>query len=166
MLLQLLKPKNLNFERTYRAPLDTVWRAWTDPEMLRQWWGPEKTVVPECRIDLRVGGEIYIVMEAGAEMGKYQGTRWPMAGTFTTIEQPSALAYAARSWTEGEEEGTTIHHTNDVTLSESGGTTTVRLHVTITKIGPKAKLAAFGMKWGYKTQLDKLEKYLAASLDS
>ena len=162
MLLQLLKPKNLNFERTYHAPLDTVWRAWTDPEMLRQWWGPEKTMVPECRIDLQVGGEIFIVMEATAEMGKYQGTRWPMAGTFTTIEASSGLAYDARSWTEGEEEGTTIHHSNHVTLSGSDGITTVRLHVTITKIGPKAKLAAFGMKWGYKAQLDKLEKYLAA----
>lgn len=161
MLLQLLKPKKLNLERTYRAPVDTAWRAWTDPEMLRQWWGPEKTVVPECRVDLRVGGEIYIVMEAGAEMGKYQGTRWPMQGTFTRVEENSGLTYDARSWTVGEEEGTTIHHTNDVALTEVDGTTTVRLNVTISKIGPKAKLAAFGMKWGYKAQLDKLDKLLA-----
>lgn len=159
MLLQLLKPKNLHFERTYRAPIDTVWRAWTDPDALRQWWGPEKTVVPECRVDLRVGGEIFIVMEAGEAMGKYQGTRWPMAGTFTRIDAGTGLTYDARSWTEGEEDGTTIHHTNDVTLTEGDGSTTVRLHVTITKIGPKAKLAAFGMKWGYKAQLDKLDKY-------
>ncbi|MGP4056180.1 SRPBCC family protein [Mycobacterium sp. 4D054] len=162
MLLQLLKPKNLSFERTYRAPMETVWRAWTDPDILRQWWGPEKTVVPECRVDLQVGGELYIVMEAGEAMGKYQGTRWPMAGTFTRIDAGAGLTYDARSWTEGEEEGTTIHHTNDVTLSAGDGTTTVRLQVTITKIGPKAKLAAFGMKWGYKAQFDKLEKYLSA----
>ncbi len=32
--------------------------------------------------------------------------------------------------------------------------------MTITQIGPKAKLAAFGMKWGYKSQLDALEKLL------
>jgi uncharacterized protein YndB with AHSA1/START domain len=162
MLLQLLKPKNLNFERTYRAPLDTVWQAWTDPEILRKWWGPEKTIVPECKIDLRVGGEIYIVMEAGEAMGKYQGTRWPMAGTFTRVEASSELSYDARSWTDGEEEATTIHHVNDVTLTEVDGATVVRLHVTISKIGPKAKLAAFGMKWGYKAQLDKLENYLSA----
>jgi len=162
MLLQLLKPKNLNFERTYQAPITTVWQAWTDPEMLRKWWGPEKTLVPECRIDLQVGGEIYIVMEAGEAMGKYQGTRWPMAGTFTRIDEHSGLAYDARSWTAGEEEGTTIHHANDVTLTERDGATTVVLRVTISKIGPKAKLAAFGMKWGYKAQLDKLEKLLSA----
>jgi uncharacterized protein YndB with AHSA1/START domain len=162
MLLQLLKPKNLHLERTYKAPIGTVWQAWTDPEMLRQWWGPEKTFVPECRVDLRSGGEIYIVMEAGEAMGKYQGTRWPMAGTFTTIEEPSRLAYDARSWTEGEQDATTIQHTNDITLTERDGSTTVVLHVTISKIGPKAKMAAFGMKWGYKAQLDKLDTYLSA----
>lgn len=34
-------------------------------------------------------------------------------------------------------------------------------HSAIIQIGPKAKMAAFGMKWGYKTQLDALEKLLA-----
>lgn len=163
MILQLFKKtKELNFERSYRAPVATVWRAWTEPDMLRQWWGPEKTFVPECQVDLRLGGDLYIVMEAGEAMGKYQGTRWPMAGTFTGITENSRLTYDARSWTEGEEEGSTIHHTNDVTLTEQDGMTTVQLHVTITNIGPKAKMAAFGMKWGYKAQLDKLEAYLAA----
>ncbi|MGV0834668.1 SRPBCC family protein [Mycolicibacterium thermoresistibile] len=163
MILQVFKKtKVLNFERSYPAPIETVWRAWTQPDMLRHWWGPEKTFVPECDVDLRVGGEIYIVMEAGAEMGKYQGTRWPMAGTFTHIEPTARLTYDARSWTEGEEAGSTIHHSNDVTFSERDGTTTVRLQITITKIGPKAKMAAFGMKWGYKAQLDKLAQYLTA----
>jgi uncharacterized protein YndB with AHSA1/START domain len=156
------KTKELDLERDYRAPVGVVWDAWTRPEMLRQWWGPEKTFVPECEMDLRVGGRIHVVMEAGEAMGKYQGTRWPMTGTFTRIEEPSALSYDARSWTEGEEETSTIHHTNDITLEERDGTTTVRLHVTITQIGAKAKMAAFGMKWGYKAQLDKLDKLLAA----
>ncbi|KUH86237.1 MULTISPECIES: SRPBCC domain-containing protein [unclassified Mycobacterium] len=162
MLMQMFKKtKNLDLERSYRAAIETVWRAWTEPDMLRQWWGPEKTFVPECEIDLVVGGKVYVVMEAGEAMGKYQGTRWPMAGTFTRIEEPSRLSYDARSWTEGEEDGSTIHHTNDVTLTERDGMTVVHLHVTITNIGPKAKMAAFGMKWGYKAQLDKLEKLLS-----
>jgi uncharacterized protein YndB with AHSA1/START domain len=161
MILQLFKKtKELDFERTYAAPVETVWRAWTDPEVLRRWWGPEKTTVPECRIEPRVGGAISIVMEAAPEMGKYAGTRWPMVGTFTRVEEHARLTYDARSWTEGEEAGTMIHHTNDVTMSEHEGTTTVRLHIAITQIGPKAKMAAFGMKWGYKQQLDKLGQFL------
>jgi len=94
-------------------------------------------------------------------MGKYAGTRWPLVGTFTVVEKPSRLVFDARSWTEGEEEGSTIHHTNELMLKADGDGTVVHLHITIDQIGPKAKMAAFGMKWGYKAQLDKLETLLA-----
>lgn len=163
MLTQIFKKqKELHLERTYAASRDAVWQAWTDAETLQRWWGPEKTTVPACEVDARVGGRIYVVTEASAEMGKYQGTRWPMDGTITVIEPTHHLAYEARSWTEGEEATSTIHHTNDVTLAETDGTTTVTLRVTITKIGPKAKLAAFGMKMGYKAHLAKLDELLAS----
>jgi uncharacterized protein YndB with AHSA1/START domain len=164
MMLQLFgKTRELTFERTYAAPIDAVWDAWTRSDLLRQWWGPEKTSVPECEVDLRPGGRIRIVMEAGAEMGRYQGTRWPLEGTFTTIDAPHRLTYEARSWTEGED-NSYIEHVNDLVLAEQGGQTAITLRVTINGIGPgvKAKMAAFGMKWGYKAQLDKLEAHLTA----
>lgn len=155
------KRKDLHLERSYRAPAQTVWRAWTDPGMLRQWWGPEHTTVPECELDLRVGGRIFIVTEAGEGMGKYRGTRWPMEGNLTGVEQERRLVYDARSWTAGEEQTSTIHHVNDITLTPGAGVTTVRLHIAIERIGPKAKMAAFGMKMGYKQQLANLEQLLA-----
>jgi uncharacterized protein YndB with AHSA1/START domain len=162
MILQLFgKKKELTFERTYAAPVADVWAAWTRPELLRQWWGPEKTTIPECEVDLRVGGRIYIVMEAGEGMGKYQGTRWPLEGTFTHIEEPRRLVYEARGWTEGEQDTTTIKHVTELELSEDGGKTVVNLRITLEEIGSGAKMAAFGMKWGYKAQLDKLEALLA-----
>lgn len=162
-MLQLFKKtKQLDFHRTYQAPLPLVWQAWTDADMLRRWWGPEKTTITDCEVDLRVGGAIHIVTEAGEEMGKYKGTRWPMSGTFTVVEEQSLLVYDARSWTEGEEDGSTIEHTNEVRFSPAGNATEVHLSIAITSIGSKAKMAAFGMKWGYKAQLDKLAALLAA----
>lgn len=164
MILQLFKKtQEHTFERTYAAPIADVWRAWTDPELLRQWWGPEKTTIPECEVDLRIGGPIRIVMEAGEGMGKYAGTRWPLEGTFTRIEEPHHLVYEARSWTEGEE-GATIDHVNEIELSEQGGKTTVNLRIQVTEIGSgvKARLAAYGMKWGYDAQLDKLDGLLSS----
>lgn len=164
MILQLFKKtQEHTFERTYAAPIADVWRAWTDPELLRQWWGPEKTTIPECEVDLRIGGPIRIVMEAGEGMGKYAGTRWPLEGTFTRIEEPHHLAYEARSWTEGEE-GATIDHVNEIELSEQGGKTTVNLRIQVTEIGSgvKARLAAYGMKCGYDAQLDKLDGLLSS----
>lgn len=107
------KNKEFTFERAYAAPITDVWGAWTRPELLRQWWEPEKTTISECEVDLRVGGRIYIVMEAGEGVGKYQGTRWPLEGAFTRIEEPRRLAYEARSWTEGEDT-TFIEHVNQL----------------------------------------------------
>ncbi|MBW3620588.1 MAG: SRPBCC domain-containing protein [Actinobacteria bacterium] len=162
MVLQLFrKKKELTFERTYAAPIGAVWEAWTDPDQLRQWWGPPKTTIAECELDLRVGGRIAIVMVAGEGMGKYQGTRWPMEGTFTDIEFPHRLVYDARSWTEGKEDTTTIEHVTELGLSEDDGKTVVNLTVTLNEIGSGAKMAAFGMKWGYKAQLDELDTFLA-----
>lgn len=162
MVLQLFrKRKELTFERSYPASVAAVWDAWTRAELLRQWWGPPETSIAECEVDARVGGSIRIVMVAGEGMGRYAGTRWPMEGTFTEVEAPHRLVYEARSWTEGEDATTTIEHTNELSLRADGDGTAVELRVAITAIGPGAKMAAFGMKWGYKAQLDELETFLA-----
>lgn len=154
--------KDLRFERTYPADRGRVWAAWTEPELLRQWWGPDKTTVPECEVDLRVGGEVRIVMEAGPAMGRYAGTRWPMVGEITDLDPLARLRLDARSWTEGQEEATLIRHVNDLTLADGpDGTTVMRLHIAIASLGPEAKLAAFGMKWGYQQQFTKLGDLLA-----
>ena len=154
--------KDLRFERTYAAPRDRVWHAWTDAAQLRQWWGPEKTFIPECDVDARIGGVMRIVMEADEGMGKYAGTRWPMEGTITELVEGARLVLDARSWTEGEEAATTVRHTTALSLADApGGGTAMTLAITITEIGPEARMAAFGMKWGYKAQFDKLATLLA-----
>lgn len=161
-LLSGKKNKELRFERSYAAPADAVWRAWTEADRLRAWWGPAKTTVAECEIDLQLGGRLYVVTVATEAMGKYAGTRWPMEGTFTRIERPQRLTYEARSWTEGAESSEMIKHTNDLTLTDRGGTTLLTLQVAVHEIGPgpKPRLALWGMKWGYKSQLEALQKHL------
>jgi uncharacterized protein YndB with AHSA1/START domain len=157
-----MKPvKEITFERTYDAPIETVWQAWTDAEMLQKWWGPDNVDVPECEIDARVDGRLYIVMEANEAMGEYKGTRWPMEGTFTAVEKPTKLSYTTKAWTEGTEETTGIDQTAELNLHEENGKTNMTLKVTINKIGPDAKMAVEGMQWGFNQQFDKLGKFLA-----
>jgi uncharacterized protein YndB with AHSA1/START domain len=155
-----MEPKIVDFERTYNAPVDKVWQAWTDAEQLKKWWGPDNVTIPECELDLRVGGRLYIVMEATEAMGEYKGTRWPMEGKFTEIEPNSKLTYEAKAWTEGDEEGTTLEQVQEITFAEENGKTKMRLKVTLNKIGPKAGMAVDGMKWGFGQQFDKLDKFL------
>jgi uncharacterized protein YndB with AHSA1/START domain len=153
--------KEVEFERIYDASPETIWKVWTKPSKLKQWWGPNNVTIPECEVDLRVGGKIYIVMKAGEGMGPYKGTKWPMLGVFTNVEPNSRLAYNAKAWTEGQKEETTIEQTTEISLSEENGKTKVKIRVVLLKAGPGAEMAVQGMKAGFTQQLDKLKEFLA-----
>jgi uncharacterized protein YndB with AHSA1/START domain len=152
--------KELEIERTYDAPVNNVWKAWTEPEQIKEWWGPDNVTIPECEVDLRVGGRIYIVMEAGEAMGPYKGTRWPMDGTFTVVEENSKLAYEVKAWTEGQEGATEIDQVTELTMHEDNGKTVIKLKATINKTGPDTKMAVEGMQMGFNQQLEKLNDFL------
>jgi uncharacterized protein YndB with AHSA1/START domain len=154
--------KEVVFERTYDASPKMVWQVWTNPEMIKQWWGPNNVIIPECEVDPRVGGKIYIVMEAGEAMGPYKGTKWPMLGEFTVVEPNSKLSYTAKAWTEGQNEKTTIDQTTELTLTEEKGKTQLKIRAVINKIGPGAGMAVQGMEAGFTQQLDKLNDFLIA----
>jgi uncharacterized protein YndB with AHSA1/START domain len=153
--------KEVDFDRTYDASIDRVWTAWTDPEELKQWWGPDNVSIPECTVDLRVGGRFYIVMEAGAAMGPYAGTKWPMEAMYTVVEPQRKLAYDAIAWTEGQKEDTQLDQVTEVVFSEQDGKTRVQVKAAINKVGPGARGAVEGMQYGFTQQLAKLTKFLA-----
>jgi uncharacterized protein YndB with AHSA1/START domain len=154
--------KEVELERTYDASPERIWQVWTKPEEIKQWWGPDNVTIPECEIELKIGGKIYIVMEAGEGMGPYKGTKWPMLGIFTNVESNSRLAYNAKAWTEGHKEETTIEQTTEISLSEEEGKTKVKIRAVILKAGPGAEMAVQGMKMGFTQQLDKLKEFLSA----
>jgi uncharacterized protein YndB with AHSA1/START domain len=53
---------DLVVERMLDAPPALVWKAWTTPEHLKQWWAPRPYQTPECAMDLRPGGGFYTRM--------------------------------------------------------------------------------------------------------
>ena len=50
--------------RVFNAPRELVWKAWTDPIYVMQWWGPAGFTAPVCRMDFRVGGKFLCCMQA------------------------------------------------------------------------------------------------------
>ena len=77
----------LNITRTFAAPRDKVYAAWTEPEHLKQWWGPEGFVSPDAEIDLRVGGRYRAGMRAP------DGTEMAVVGEYTEIAAPERLVF-------------------------------------------------------------------------
>jgi uncharacterized protein YndB with AHSA1/START domain len=48
--------------RVFDAPRELVWKAWTDPKYVMQWWGPKGFTAPSCQMDFRVGGKYLYCM--------------------------------------------------------------------------------------------------------
>ena len=55
---------DLVITHVFDAPVEQVWNAWVDPEMIKQWWGPDGFTAPLARIDFRVGGTSLVCMSS------------------------------------------------------------------------------------------------------
>jgi uncharacterized protein YndB with AHSA1/START domain len=80
----LTTPSDLEIEmqRAFRAPVQTLFDVWTKPEHVRKWYGVRSTTVTVCDIDLRVGGAWRWVVT------KPDGTEVAFSGVFLEIDAP------------------------------------------------------------------------------
>jgi uncharacterized protein YndB with AHSA1/START domain len=78
--------------RTVAAPREEVFRAWTDPERLKQWFGPGEFTIPEAELDVRPGGAYLIVMQSP------DGDRLRLKGAYHEIAPPERLVF---TWSWG-----------------------------------------------------------------
>ncbi|MBS1624086.1 MAG: SRPBCC domain-containing protein [Bacteroidetes bacterium] len=61
--------KQIETTRIFRAPIEMVWRVWTEPDLVKRWWGPRHFIAPVAVIDFRVGGRSLVSMQAPLSMG-------------------------------------------------------------------------------------------------
>jgi len=81
----------LQIKRTFKAPRDKVFKAWTDPTVLKQWFAPSDDFsVPIADIDLRVGGKYRIAMQAP------DGAQHIAIGTYREVAPSQKLVF---TWT-------------------------------------------------------------------
>lgn len=57
------KQKTISIKRTLNLPLNTVWKAWTESESFKKWWGPKEYTCPDCTIDFKIGGKFLASMQ-------------------------------------------------------------------------------------------------------
>lgn len=63
------KLRNVVVTRVFDAPVEQVWRAWVEPEMVKQWWGPTGFTCSVADMDFREGGTSLVCMRAPQEFG-------------------------------------------------------------------------------------------------
>jgi uncharacterized protein YndB with AHSA1/START domain len=145
--------RELMLIRVFDAPREQVFNAWTNPDRVAQWWGPNGVTNPVCTLDARPGGVIDIVMLAGEELGDLKGSEWPLKGVFQEVTSPEKLVYTSSAIIDGKP---IIESTTAVTFEEHEGKTQMTLQVTVTKATPEAEGPLAGMEMGWSQSLDKL----------
>src|SRR5438445_13670197 len=80
-------PVTVRLQRTFQAPREKVFQAWTRPEDLKRWSAPGDLTTPVAEVDLRVGGRYRIDMRAP------DGTLHRVTGTYREVDPPNRLVY-------------------------------------------------------------------------
>ncbi len=105
----------LRIQRTYRAPAQAVFDAWTNEEVIRRWWHAEVGwETSEAEVDLRVGGAVRVVMRDAQSHAEYGG-----GGRYTEIDPPNRLAF---TWIWDDNSTRTLI---EIEFEEADGVTTV-----------------------------------------
>jgi uncharacterized protein YndB with AHSA1/START domain len=77
----------LVLERVLDAPRENIWRCWTEPELLKQWFCPKPWFVSDVRMELRPGGEFFTVMNGP------DGERFENPGVFLQVTEGERLVF-------------------------------------------------------------------------
>jgi uncharacterized protein YndB with AHSA1/START domain len=152
--------------RVFDAPRDRVWKAWTEAERLKQWWGPAGFKVHTCKVDLRPGGVFLYGMKApdGSDMwGKF---------TYREIKAPQRLVFIVSF---SDPKGGVTRHPwspnwplemlSTVTFEEQGGKTKVTVQWLPADSATDVERKTFdegrdSMKQGWGGTLDQFAGYL------
>jgi uncharacterized protein YndB with AHSA1/START domain len=154
--------RELVVTRTFDAPRALVFRAWTEPEHLRRWWGPRGWTLTVCTVDLRPGGVWHYCMR-----GPLGEETWGRA-VYREITPPERLVFtdsfsdAVGNLVEPTSYGSGPDFPREVlvtvTVDERDGKTLVTLRLAVGAM-PDAEREA--VQWGWGEALDRLAETLA-----
>jgi uncharacterized protein YndB with AHSA1/START domain len=136
--------------RIFDAPVDLVWRAWTDQEHLAKWSAPRGYTIPHGSGELRVGGNWRCCMR-----DPDGGAHW-LGGIYREIV-PERLLVMTHAW---QEDGRPGHETVVTVRFEALGR---RTKVTLEQTGFDSEASRDGHRGGWNESLDKLAEHLAAA---
>jgi len=147
---------DLVITRVFDAPRELVWKVWTDPAHLAQWWGPKGFTNSRCEWNARPGGTIHIDMRAP------DGVVYPMSGVVNEIIPPERLVFVSSAL---DEKGKSMFDVlNTVTLKDQGGKTALTLEARVLTTTARAPQHLKGMEMGWNMSLDRLGEFLAQAL--
>lgn len=152
-----IEKPTVRLDRVFDAPRALVYRAWTDPEHIARWWGPNDFSVPHATLDVRPGGKIRIDMQAP------DGTVFPMTGIFREVIPNEKLVFTSYAFLGSPDGEPAAEALSTATFTAEGRKTRVVWEQIITAYKPEFVEAIAGMEEGMKQTLDRLGTHLAST---
>jgi len=131
----------IRFVRSFDAPAELVFEAWTKPEHLRCWWDAAGGPLSVCEVDLRPGGSFRFVSQSHPDM--------PFTGVYLEIAPPQRLVFEA------------MHSTGRVQFSSAGGKTRLTVEIVCGSAEQLEQFVQMGVAAGTSQTLDNLVAYIA-----
>lgn len=158
MDFQVDKANNkIKVDRTFDAPVDMVWAAWTQAEILDQWWAPKPWRAVTKEMNFKVGGFWHYYM-AGPEGEKH----WCMA-EYQSITPQKHFSYKDAFCDENMNINTDhprMHWENKFTAE--GDTTRVNIEISFNKLADLETIISMGFKEGFTMGMENLDQYFRA----
>ena len=152
----IMDDTHVKITRAFEAPRSLIWRAHTEPELMKRWLlGPDGWVMTVCENDPVVGGSY---RNAWAPEDQTQGEPFGFEGENLVIEPERRLVNTERM-TGLDAPGTV----NDLTLDEVDGVTLMTLYITYTDAAQRDMILATGMTDGMEASYQRLERELVGA---
>jgi uncharacterized protein YndB with AHSA1/START domain len=146
--------KVLVLTRSFAAPPELVFKAWTDPKHVAKWWGPAVFTNRIRSWDARPGGVIDL------DMVGPDGSAFPMGGTFLEVEPDRKLVFTSTAFTGPDGESQLVN-VNTVTFEAKDGRTEMTVRAVVVKASAAMAGPLSGMAAGWAGSLEKLAADLA-----
>lgn len=153
--------RSFAIERIFNAPVERVFKLWTDPLLVAQWWGIRDCTIPHCVLDVRVGGRWRIDMLTAS------GALYRNQGSYLEVVENLRLSYRdepdpeIREWA-GKPPGQSRH---TITFTPDGARTHVHFEVTLASTADRERLLALGMRGGWMQSFDRLQQLINGGAD-
>jgi uncharacterized protein YndB with AHSA1/START domain/dihydrofolate reductase len=144
--------RELTITRVINAPREVVWRAWTEADLLKMWWGPRLFTNPVCEVDVRAGGAIRIHMRGP------DGVIYPMTGVYDEVTKHKRLVFTSAAL---DEKGNPLFEVlNTIIFEEIDGKTKLITRASVSNESAQAKPYLDGMKEGWTQSLERLAEFV------
>ncbi|HTQ65567.1 MAG TPA: SRPBCC domain-containing protein [Puia sp.] len=148
--------KQIKVKRSFEGPLPLIWQAWTDAEILDQWWAPHPWKAKTINMDFREGGQWFYTMVSPEGVD----THWCLVNFRTIVDRKSFTSDDSFCNQKGEIIPEFPSNQWKTVFTDSENETVVDVTLSFEKLEDLEKIVQMGFKEGFTLGMEQLDEWL------